>query len=634
LLLGSSPSALAIAIAACLVGVATQPVEAQSVIAKNSAVDPSAPAPRQFGGEMLAQAATQVTAQQPGGEAQAEDPKVSDEKPTSPNATASLVNALVKKGVLTEEQAAAIIQQADDETYVGREAAKDATIKADEAAKAAKEATLAASPPGTKRVSYVPDTVKRQLRDDIRQEVMSQAKRENWASPGKYPEWASRMRFYGDIRARYEGVFFPDGNAPGGFFPNFNSINTGNPYDFRAAATNPYPRYDTDEDRSRFRMRARLGLTADLGEDFTAGLRLATGENGSPVSPNQTYGASGGNFSKYSIWLDRAYIKFAPMEELKLSVGRFDNPFFAPADLVWDPDLGFDGVALQAKHEVLPDLVPWAVAGAFPIFNTDLNFASNEDFKFKSDDKYLYGGQLGVTWKPRENIGLKLGAAYYDFDNVQGKESSECIVTNASSACDTDALRPSFAQKGNTYMPLRNIQANPNNGNGATNQFQYYGLASDFRELVVTAQVDLGYFHPYHIIVDGEYVQNLAYDRSAIAPIAVNNIAGGFNGAPGAYDGGGYGWFVRTTVGNTELEQFGDWNTHLGYKWLESDAAIDAFADSDFGLGGTNLKGFFLGGNLALSRSVTTTLKGMSANAIAGAPYAVDIIQLDLNAKF
>ncbi|MTD92724.1 hypothetical protein GIW81_00050 [Hyphomicrobium sp. xq] len=580
---------------------------------------------------MLAQAATQAAS----GTEKTDNPKVSDKKPTSPNATASLVNALVEKGVLTEEQATAIIQQADDETYVGREAAKDATVQAAEAAKAAKEAALAASPPGTKHVSYVPETVKRQLRDDIRAEVMDQAKRENWASPGKYPEWASHMKFYGDIRARYEGIFFPDGNAPGGFFPNFNSINTGSPYDIRGGATNPYPRYNTDQDRTRFRTRVRLGLNADLGEGFTAGLRMASGNDGSPVSPNQTFGSSGGYFSKYSIWLDRAFIKYAPIEEAKLSIGRFDNPFFAPADLVWDPDLGFDGVALQAKHEIMQDLVPWAVAGAFPIFNTDLNFASNEDNKYDSEDKYLYGAQVGVAWKPRENIGLKFGVAYYDFDNVKGKVSSECEVINSSSACDTDALRPSFAQRGNTYTPLRNIQANASNGNGTTNQFQYFGLASDFKELVVTAQADLGYFSPYHIIIDGEYVQNLAFDRSAIVGQgAVNNIGASFNGAPGTYDGGGYGWFVRTTVGHTELEEFGDWNTHLGYKWLESDATLDAFTDSDFGLGGTNLKGFIVGGNLALSHSVTTTVKGFSANAIAGAPYSVDILQLDVNAKF
>jgi hypothetical protein len=61
---------------------------------------------------------------------------------------------------------------------------------------------------------------------------------------------------------------------------------------------------------------------------------------------------------------------------------------------------------------------------------------------------------------------------------------------------------------------------------------------------------------------------------------------------------------------------------------------IDAFADSDFGLGGTNLKGYFIGANFALGPNVWASARWMSANQITGAPYAVDIIQVDLNAKF
>jgi hypothetical protein len=77
-----------------------------------------------------------------------------------------------------------------------------------------------------------------------------------------------------------------------------------------------------------------------------------------------------------------------------------------------------------------------------------------------------------------------------------------------------------------------------------------------------------------------------------------------------------------------------DWNAFVGYKWLESDAVIDAFTDSDFGLGGTNLKGYFVGGSLALGPNVWLSARWMSANQVAGAPYAVDIVQVDLNARF
>ncbi len=100
-------------------------------------------------------------------------PVVSKKKPPTTGSTVNLVNILVQKGVLKEDQAADLIKQAEDEAYVSREAARDANTKADDAAKTAAAAAAAASPPGSKRVTYVPDIVKRQLRDDLRREVMN-----------------------------------------------------------------------------------------------------------------------------------------------------------------------------------------------------------------------------------------------------------------------------------------------------------------------------------------------------------------------------------------------------------------------------------------------------------------------------
>jgi hypothetical protein len=99
----------------------------------------------------------------------------------------------------------------------------------------------------------------------------------------------------------------------------------------------------------------------DLGENFTSGFRIATGQNGSPVSENQTLGnpqttgvnAQGGNFSGYAIWLDRAFLKYEvgddPDRLAALTVGRFDNPFFTPTTIMWANDIGFDGIAAQAR---------------------------------------------------------------------------------------------------------------------------------------------------------------------------------------------------------------------------------------------------------------------------------------------
>src|SRR5262249_9015409 len=156
-------------------------------------------------------------------------------------------------------------------------------------------------------------------------------------------------------------------------------------------------------------------------------------------------------------------------------------------------------------------------------------------------------------------------------------------------------------QKGNTYMALRNVPAvflpNP------TLNYQFYGLASAFRPLVVSGQVDFGQFNPYHVILDGEYVRNTGWNRADVAAkVLANFLPTGptvgcvSTNCPQIYTGGNEGWMGRLTVGNRELKALWDWNAFAGYKWLESDAVIDAFTDSDFGLGGTNLKGYFVGG--------------------------------------
>jgi hypothetical protein len=566
------------------------------------------------------------------GPAQQSAPTVSRKKAISPNATINLINLLVQQGVLKEEQATALIKQAEDETYVARESAKGATAKADEAAKTASAAAAAAMPPGTKRVTYVPEIVKKQLRDELRNEVMVQARDEGWASPGKVPEWASRIRLFGDFRGRYQGNFFPSGNATDGSLVNYNAINTGSPWDY-TSSTLP-PSLSANADRNRFLLRARLGAEADLTNGFSTLIRFGTGQDSSPVSGNQTLGASGGNFSKYAVWLDRGYLKYEPNEDVALRVGRFDNPFYAPTDLVWYNDLGFDGVAAQGRYEIYPGFAPFAVAGAFPIFNTDLNFATNQGVKYASTDKYLFGGQLGFVWNAAENLNISFGGGFYDFSNVQGQLSAPCVVTTAADLCSTDALRPSFAQKGNTYMALRDIIPVYNSAGALGPQFQYFGLASAFREVILTGEADLANFNPVHILLDGEYVNNVGFNRAAVAAVAVNNLGPSANNNPGAFDGGNVGYMARVTVGYPKIRQLWDWNVYLAYKYLQSDATVDAFTDPDFGFGGTNLKGYIVGANLGLSTNVWMTAKWMSGSTMAGPPYAVDTIQLDLNAKF
>ena len=550
--------------------------------------------------------------------------------PPSQNLTVNLINRLVQRGVLSKEDAADLMKLAEADTARARASAS--------AAPSADAAGATAAPPDsddTVRVTYVPEVVKAQIRDEIKQEVMTQAREERWAAPRAFPDWVSRFTLLGDFRFRYEGDYFPHGNDNTGAFPNFNAINTGAPFD--VSGTQFSPQYDVDQNRQRFRIRARLGAAIDLSNGFTTGFRIGTGENDSPVTENQSLGAAnsgqGGNFAKYAVWLDRAFLRYEvggrSDRDLTVTVGRFDNPFFGTS-VIWADDLGFDGAVLKTSSGLTDKIAPYFTAGAFPVFNTEFSFASNQPAKFASEDKWLYAAQLGTHLKAGE-FEANVAAALYYFDQVEGRLSSPFTPLTSQDAGNTDDTRPAFAQTGNTYMALRNITPNALNAFGTTDQFQYFGLATPFHEMALDGRLDYNHFAPFQVSLIGEWVENIAFHKSAIRAKAVNNL-----GPTGSFAGGNQAWNVGLKVGDAALLRAGDWNASLSYRYVGSDAVIDGFADSDFGgtLLGTNHKGYVLGTGFAISPGVWIGVKWMSADAVAGPVFKNDLLLMDINTSF
>ena len=93
-------------------------------------------------------------------------------------------------------------------------------------------------------------------------------------------------------------------------------------------------------------------------------------------------------------------------------------------------------------------------------------------------------------------------------------------------------------------------------------------------------------------------------------------------------------WLIGVTLGDVALKERWKWNVNFNYRKVGSDALVDGFVDSDFGGGGTNVKGFTFGGNIALSSGVRLGLRWMSASEVAGPAFKNDILQLDINTKF
>jgi hypothetical protein len=94
------------------------------------------------------------------------------------------------------------------------------------------------------------------------------------------------------------------------------------------------------------------------------------------------------------------------------------------------------------------------------------------------------------------------------------------------------------------------------------------------------------------------------------------------------------GYMARLAVGMPTMLLKNDWQVSAAYRYLEADAVVDAFTDSDFHLGGTNNKGFILGAQYGLGKNTWLSARWMSSNEISGLPLSIDVFQLYFNAKF
>ena len=165
--------------------------------------------------------------------------------------------------------------------------------------------------------------------------------------------------------------------------------------------------------------------------------------------------------------------------------------------------------------------------------------------------------------------------------------------------------------------------------------YQYFGLATPFQNLAFTGKLSYDGWDPITVSLIGEFVSNLAFNSSAINEVAVNNLSVDDNlESDGTYEGDPNAWLVDIEAGHAELDKLGAWQFSFGYRYVGSDAVVDGFNDSDFGLGGTNMKGFTLAGRVALSPQVYLGLRWYGSESIAGPQYDMNIFQVDLGAKF
>lgn len=206
------------------------------------------------------------------------------------------------------------------------------------------------------------------------------------------PEWVSAMKFNGDFRGRYDGAYQNSGN--------------------------PVP------DRHQLRYRLRLGITANMSDQFEVGMRLGSGQinnkldssgggilgslGGSPFSNNTTFNSDG---SKKLLFIDLAYAKWTPRDWAQIEIGKMVSPFWM-TDMALDPDYNPEG-AQQKFFYRLNDAHTFGFSSGQYVIQENFNSSGHGN----QNDVYLFANQIDWSAKWTPKISSRLGVGMMNFKN-------------------------------------------------------------------------------------------------------------------------------------------------------------------------------------------------------------------------
>jgi hypothetical protein len=506
----------------------------------------------------------------------------------------NLIRALVDQGVISAAKAQDMLRQAGIDPSVLNAPQVTQAVPSPEA------------PKPEVRVPYIPQTVKDEIREELRQDIAAQARAEGWGQPGVLPDWITRFTLFGDMRVRYEREQFASDNDLPQLVDAWYQLTPGTTK-------------DTQISHQQELIRARLGFNMQMGENWGAQMRVVA-VNGdtltaSPVSYNVDEASYGRPFSA---GIDLANIEWRPNAFSRLTLGRMERPYLA-TDLVYANDLSFDGVVGQTAPRLSDSWTGVFTAGFHPLTSNWVGPYNN------APNVSLVAAQLGANWRGQDESRLQMAAAYYDFINLQGQ-----LNPNVPGSSIAAASAPPFQTLGNTMFNT-NWYSNPN---GAP----VYAFASKFRLADANVQYDLARFDPLHATLAGEWVRNLGFNAAEIAQRIQGAVAGlpvDQNGQTGLSNPRVSGYRLGVVLGQSDMHRLGAWDVFAGYRYLERDAVPDGFTSLDYRLGGTDQRATILGGDLGLSRRVSLRLFVTSARQIdAPVRYGLDTWFLDLYGSF
>ncbi|HEX8459507.1 MAG TPA: putative porin [Pyrinomonadaceae bacterium] len=174
--------------------------------------------------------------------------------------------------------------------------------------------------------------------------------------------------------------------------------------------------------RNRARLRARLALRGQIGNQFDWGLRFATGTPSDLTSSNQTLTDF---FERKQFALDQAYLTYRPaaVPGLRLQGGKFETPWLF-TEMTFDVDNQPEGInetyTRDFKHDLFKNLT--LVAWQLPLLERQAAFVLGADGRVNVDatrrggrDLALYGAQARtrLAFGDKTSLTLSVADLYY-----------------------------------------------------------------------------------------------------------------------------------------------------------------------------------------------------------------------------
>jgi hypothetical protein len=365
---------------------------------------------------------------------------------------------------------------------------------------------------------------------------------------------------------------------------------------------------------TRIRFGAEFGDTGPV----TGGLRISSGESPNPTVPFVVLSDA---FRPTAFGADQAWAALRPLadrERLQFVIGRMKNPFWRGSvgtlrtQMLWDDDVNPAGAALSGQ-------IYKSKAGAFPF--TVENTLAYMQIQSLLDTRFV--GLTGVVSGVGDQLRflskyVDAAVSYYEWWNLNTGLS---VPTAQSAQGYVSPQAPTSAFLLLPGLQQTNTEVNYGAAGGAATAL----LDGTYKILNPTAQVHFPFKKPAWGDPDGyllvDYAHNFLPNHELTAKgnlptpnsttcESCTSVATAGKGAKAASQlDNGIGVTIGTRLGDKTYERgFHPLNVWVTYRYVQSDAALSTFADSDLGAG-TGYRGFGLGTNYRIFKNLLASVQ-------------------------